>query len=115
VRGLIGDPRTAIVILLPRPNKTAESVLSLLGLGGVPVLAASPRLYGLYNVRVAPWIMCVDSDGTVRASSLVNHEWQIGRLRKLADLRPQDAPSPPGRAEAAVASSGAEASGGGSR
>lgn len=100
VKDLLDDPHTEIIVLLPRQNESCEPVLSVLGLGGVPILAASPRLYASYNVRVTPWVMFVDSRGKVRASSLVNHEWQIDRLRKLADIRLQ---GPPGHDALAAA------------
>lgn len=82
-----------IIILLREHNPMAVSLLHLLGLGTVPVVTGSPSLYGRYNVRVMPWMMLVDADGTVRSSSLVNAEWQISRLWKLARLAPPPTPS----------------------
>jgi hypothetical protein len=74
------------VVLLRQSNERAEPVLSQLGLAGLPVVAGSPALYGRYNVRVAPFCVLVDSGGRVRASSLVNHDWQVTRLVQLARL-----------------------------
>jgi hypothetical protein len=68
-----------IVLLLRHPNEIAQPMLEVLGLGSVPVLTGTPSLYGRYNVRVSPWLMFVDSQGRVRASSLVNEDWQVGR------------------------------------
>jgi hypothetical protein len=73
-----------IVILLRRPNSIAEPVLRMLGLDGIPVLTGSAELYSRYNVRVIPWAIIVDSDGRVRASSLVNESWQITMLWRIA-------------------------------
>lgn len=64
----------------------AEALIGKLGLDGVPVVAGSPALYGAYNVRVMPFAIFVDSTGLVRASSLVNHDWQIAKLRRIAAL-----------------------------
>jgi hypothetical protein len=80
------DPQVEIVLLLRRPSQIAGPVLSLLGLGGVPVLTGSPALYAAYNVRVAPFAIFTDSAGRVRASSLVNHAWQIAKLSRLARI-----------------------------
>jgi hypothetical protein len=75
-----------IVVLLRQRNERAEPVLRQLGLAGLPVVAGSPALHGRYNVRVAPFCVLVDSGGRVRASSLVNHDWQVTRLVQLARL-----------------------------
>jgi hypothetical protein len=75
-----------IVVLLRGPNEIAEPVLRALGLPDIPVLTGSADLYRRYNVRVTPWAMFVDSHGNVRASSLVNHDWQIAKLYQLAGL-----------------------------
>lgn len=73
-----------IVVLLRGENRIAEPFLRLLGITDVPVVTGSASLYARYNVRVMPWIMFVDSSGTVRASSLVTEAWQIERLWRLA-------------------------------
>jgi hypothetical protein len=83
---LAEDGRVEIVLLLRRPSSLAEPVLRELGLDGVAVLTGSPALYAAYNVRVGPFLMFVDSAGLVRASSLVNYDWQVTKLRQLADL-----------------------------
>jgi hypothetical protein len=75
-----------IVVLLRHPNEIAQPMLEVLGLGSVPVLTGTPSLYARYNVRVSPWLIFVDSRGRVRASSLVNEDWQVGRLYQLASL-----------------------------
>jgi len=75
-----------IVVVLRRSNHLAEPMLRLLGLGEIPVLTGSPSLYGRYNVRVTPFAMFVDSEGQVRGSSLVNHDWQMAKLRQIASL-----------------------------
>jgi hypothetical protein len=81
--------RLDIVVMLRRPNEIAEPVLRTLGLADIPVLTGSPALYGRYNVRVIPFAIIVDSAGHVRASSLVNHDWQITKLLQLADIPPE--------------------------
>ena len=83
---LAGDPLLEIVVLLRRPNDLAQPVLQMLGLGGAPVLTGSPALYADYNVRVGPFAIFVDSAGLIRASSLVNYDWQIEKLRQLAGI-----------------------------
>jgi hypothetical protein len=80
------EPELEIVVLLRGPNDLAEPVLRLLGLSEIPVLTGSPGLYGRYNVRVTPFAMFVDSHGRVRGSSLVNHDWQIAKLRRIAGI-----------------------------
>jgi hypothetical protein len=80
------EPGLEMVVLLRQRNDLAEPMLALLGLADVPVLTGSPALYADYNVRVGPFAIFVDSAGQVRASSLVNHDWQIAKLRQLADV-----------------------------
>jgi hypothetical protein len=79
-------PDLEVVILLRQPDEIAEPVLAMLGLEGIPVLTGTESLYGRYNVRVSPWLIFVDSDGRVRASSLVNEAWQVTRLYRIATL-----------------------------
>jgi hypothetical protein len=80
------DDQTEVVLLLRRPNAIVSPLLTELGLAGVSVLTGSPRLYARYNVRVGPFMIFVDAAGFVRASSLVNHSWQVAKLRQLAGL-----------------------------
>ena len=61
-------------------------MLRSIGLDGISVVTGSPSLYAAYNVRVTPFAIFVDSAGRVRASSLVNHAWQVTKLLQLADL-----------------------------
>lgn len=89
------DPETEIVVLLRRPNDLAAPLLGLLGLD-LTVVTGSPALYARYNVRVGPFAMFVDAGGYVRASSLVNEDWQIAKLRQVADI-PLDPPGAPSR------------------
>lgn len=77
--------RLQIVVLLRHRNERAEPVLRQLGLN-IPVLTGSPALYGMYNVRVTPFAVLVDSAGRARASSLVNHAWQVRNLVLLAEV-----------------------------
>jgi hypothetical protein len=95
--------RLEIVVLLRGRNEIAEPVLRTLGLGEIPVLTGSPALYGRYNVRVIPFAILVDSAGRVRASSLVNHAWQIAKLLQIANLAPEPGewPAEPGQWPAA--------------
>ncbi len=83
---LTGDPKLEIVLLLRQPNAIAAPLLRELGLGRIAVLTGSPALYARYNVRVGPFLIFVDSDGLVRASSLVNYSWQVAKLRQIAGL-----------------------------
>jgi hypothetical protein len=80
-----GDGLEAVIVLRSA-STIAEPVLRTLGLGGIPVVTGSPSLYGRYNVRVTPFVIFVDSAGLVRASSLVNYDWQVVKLRQLAGL-----------------------------
>ncbi len=75
-----------IVILTRGPASGAVAVLAELGLADLPVLAGSPRLYAGYNVRVMPYAIFVGSDGLVHGSSLVNFDWQLAKLKRIADL-----------------------------
>jgi hypothetical protein len=81
-----GAPSPEIVVLTRQGSEIAAPVLAILGLGSVPVLTGSPALYGKYNVRVMPFVVAVDAAGLVRASSLVNHAWQIEKLWRLAQI-----------------------------
>ncbi len=83
---LAADPALEIVLLLRQPNSIAGPLLRELGLGRVAVVTGSPALYGRYNVRVGPFLIFVDTAGLVRASSLVNHRWQVAKLRQIAGL-----------------------------
>jgi hypothetical protein len=83
---LASDPGLDVVVLLRQRNDLVEPLLELLDLGALPVLTGTPALYADYNVRVGPFAIFVDSRGDVRASSLVNHDWQLGKLRQLADI-----------------------------
>jgi hypothetical protein len=80
------DPQLEVIVLLRRRNELAEPLLQLLGLDGVTVLTGSPGLYADYNVRVGPFAIFADSAGQVRASSLVNYDWQLAKLRQLAGI-----------------------------
>jgi hypothetical protein len=82
---LAREPGLEAVVLLRGRNELAAPLLALLGLD-VPVVTGSPGLYARYNVRVGPFVILVDSDGQVRASSLVNHDWQIAKLHQLASI-----------------------------
>jgi hypothetical protein len=86
LRALLADAELEIVILTRGPAEHSEPVLHQLGLTGVPVLTAAPARYGRYNVRVMPFAIFVDSAGRVRASSLVNHDWQLAKLRQVAAI-----------------------------
>ncbi len=86
-----------IVILTRGASEGAAELAWQLGLDGITVLAGSPKLYGDYNVRVMPFASFVDQAGLVRASSLVNHDWQLVKLRQVAGMPPaadQDAELP---------------------
>ncbi len=92
LREVMAQERLEILVLTRRHNELAEPVLRLIGLDGIPVLTGSPSLYAAYNVRVTPFAIFIDSAGRVRASSLVNHAWQVTKLLQLADLplEPED-------------------------
>jgi len=81
-----------IVILTRGSAEHARPLLRELGLGGIAVLNGSSALYGKYNVRVMPFAIFVDAAGRVKASSLVNHDWQLAKLRQVAaiPLEPAD-------------------------
>lgn len=81
------DPQLEIVVLTRGHSALAKPVLTLLGLGQIPLLTGSSPLYARYNVRVLPFIIFVDDSGKARASSLVNEAWQLERLWKLAKVR----------------------------
>jgi hypothetical protein len=86
LRGLAGDEDLEIVIMTRGPAGPTGPVLAELGLAAIPVVEGSPALYARYNVRVMPFAIFVDSAGRVRASSLVNHDWQLAKLRLVAGL-----------------------------
>jgi hypothetical protein len=82
---LARDPELEVIVMLRGRNDLAAPLLSLLGLD-VPVVTGSPGLYARYNVRVGPFAILVDAAGQVRASSLVNHDWQLAKLYQLASI-----------------------------
>jgi hypothetical protein len=86
LRNLRAEPNLEIVFLLDRHNDIAERVFTLLGLGDIPVLEGSRTLWARYNVRVSPFAIFVDDQGYARASSLVNHDWQLAKLWQIAQL-----------------------------
>jgi hypothetical protein len=75
-----------IIVLTRGPSAGATDTLRQLGLPELPVVAGSPALYGDYNVRVMPFAIFVDSAGLVRASSLLNHDWQVAKLHQVAQI-----------------------------
>jgi hypothetical protein len=86
MRALQADHDIEIVVLTRGTAAHAGRVLGALGLTGVPVLDGSPALYGRYNVRVMPFAIIVDQSGRVRASSLLNHDWQVLKLAQVAAI-----------------------------
>jgi hypothetical protein len=89
LRSLAGQvPDLDIVVLTRHESSLARPLLDALELGRLPVVTGSAKLYGKYNVRVMPFVVVVDSAGQVRASSLVNHAWQVGKLWRLAQVDP---------------------------
>jgi len=93
---IAGDPDLETVVLLRSRNDIVEPLLTMIGLGGVPVLTGSAALYADYNVRVGPFMIFVDAAGRIRASSLVNHDWQVVKLRQIAGLQLSDEEQPRG-------------------
>ena len=86
LRDLIArEPELDVIVMLRGPNDLAVPLLHLLGLD-VPVVTGSPALYARYNVRVGPFVILVDEAGRVRASSLVNYDWQVAKLHQLATI-----------------------------
>jgi len=103
LRALDGDEDLEIVIMTRGPAGPAGQVLAQLGLADVPVVEGSPALYARYNVRVMPFAIFVDSAGRVRASSLVNHDWQLAKLRQVAGLPLAQGEAPAPRRRPAMA------------
>jgi hypothetical protein len=97
VRALATDEHVEVVLLLRQPSNAAAVVLHGLGLGHVAVLTGSPALYADYNVRVGPFAIFVDAAGLVCASSLVNYDWQVAKMRQLAALPTVPAADPRAR------------------
>jgi hypothetical protein len=82
-----GAPGGLEIVLLTRgPGEHSAPLLGQLGLGDIPVVSGSRALYSRYNVRVMPFAIFVDNAGRVRASSLVNHDWQVATLRRVAAI-----------------------------
>lgn len=86
--GEAAEPELEIVVLTRGRGRATQAgpALGRLGLDGIPVLAGSPARYAAYNVRVMPFAIFVDSAGRVRASSLVNHDWQLAKLSQVAAI-----------------------------
>jgi hypothetical protein len=94
---IASDSELEAMVLLRQRNDLAEPLLGMLGLDNMPVLTGTPALYADYNVRVGPFAIFVDSGGLVRASSLVNHDWQVAKLRQLAGIPLDSAERPAAR------------------
>jgi hypothetical protein len=86
MQALSADNEVEIVVLTRGSAAHASRVLGSLGLTGAVVLDGSAALYGKYNVRVMPFAIIVDPAGRVRASSLVNHDWQVLKLAQVAAI-----------------------------
>jgi hypothetical protein len=87
LRALRGNGEELEVVILARgAAEQAGALLGEIGLGDIPVVCGSPALYARYNVRVMPFAIFVDEAGRVRASSLVNHDWQVATLRRVAGI-----------------------------
>jgi hypothetical protein len=86
LRALADDADVEIVILTRGIAAAAAPVLAGIGLAAIPVLDGSAALYAKYNVRVMPFAIFVDEAGLARASSLVNHDWQLAKLRQVAAI-----------------------------
>jgi hypothetical protein len=86
VAGLRALRDVEIVILTRGRGESSKAQLDQLGLAEIPVLTAGPAIYAGYNVRVMPFAVVVDSAGLVRASSLINHDWQVAKLRQIAAI-----------------------------
>lgn len=83
----LAEPGDVEIVILTRGKRDgAAPLVGQLGLDDVPVVAGSAAIYGRYNVRVMPFAIFVGSDGLVRGSSLVNHDWQIAKLRQVAAI-----------------------------
>lgn len=109
LRALRAGADLEIVIVTRGPSAPAVPVLAQLGLAGVPVLAGTPRLYASYNVRVMPFVIVVDAAGLVRGSSLVNHDWQLVKLRQVAAIPPDRDEVPAAKAPVSASGSAAAA------
>jgi hypothetical protein len=86
LRALVADDDIEIVVLTRGAARHASQVIGELGLGDAAVLDGSAALYARYNVRVMPFAVVVDEAGRVRACSLLNHDWQVGKLAQLAAI-----------------------------
>jgi hypothetical protein len=87
LRALRSGPADLEIVIVTRgASEGAAAMLSQIGLDGIPVLTGSPAIYAAYNVRVMPFAIFVDSAGLVRASSLVNHDWQVAKLGQIAGI-----------------------------
>ena len=88
LRSLRDDPAAdvEIVVMTKSDAGHSRSALSQLGLDGIAVLSGTRAIYASYNVRVMPFAIFVDAAGRVRASSLVNHDWQLAKLRRVAGI-----------------------------
>lgn len=95
LRGLSDlDPALDIVILTDGYSSLTAPFFQLVGLSKFAIVDGSRSLYARYNVRVAPFVIIVDSAGRVRASSLVNHDWQVLTLYRIACLEPEPESQP---------------------
>jgi hypothetical protein len=71
-----------VLVLAREYARDVVGILPRLGLT-CPIVIVPESLYHRYNVRVMPFLVIVDPDGQVQASSLVNHAWQLETLARL--------------------------------
>lgn len=86
LRALLADDDIEILVLTRGTAGHAARAIAVLGLGDAAVVDGSAGLYAKYNVRVMPFAVVVDQAARVRASSLVNHDWQVAKLAQVATI-----------------------------
>lgn len=84
-----------IVLLTRRKNDLVQPTLAMLELEHIRIVYGTPELYAKYNVRVMPFMTFIDALGVIRASSLINHAWQVETLYRLATIPPEPVEAQP--------------------
>lgn len=85
IQELEAESDLQILVLAREHSRDVLWTLRVLGIN-VPLLAVPPSLYHRYNVQVMPFVIFVDPNGRVQASSLVNHRWQVLKLSRFVRL-----------------------------
>lgn len=77
------DRSREVVVVPNRPPEIVVPALKTLGLA-LPIVPVEAQFWFAHNVHAMPFVIVVDADGVVRANSLLNQDYQLGHVFRLA-------------------------------